>query len=500
MSALGWWARGAWHVARKELLSLFVTPLAYLVATLFLLNQGYNFALLLRVLNDPLAAPGPVMQFYFGGSFFLFWLPVIFICAALSMRLVAEERRLGTLEALLTAPLSPGQLVAGKFVGAYAFYAALWLPTAAFYVLLMGAGRGRRRGRCWRGTSGSGWSARAFGRRAAGQRDRPQPAGGGGNDVRGLHDRGDERLARRTGAVRGGEPGDPGDQPADDDAGAGAGDRRPTLAVPPPGGDGVAAAGGGGGSEPAPAVRTRAAGGAGRVHSGELGGAGEPARGARRLDGGHVYSLSERAREVLAGLPAAVEVTVIVPSTIGGGRPNPLQAELREVLARMTTAAPERLRVRFVDPDRDHQEASAAIGDYALTGRELADGVVLIRSGQGAGLRKAHLLPTDLVSFATGPDVQVTGPRVKEFRGEEALLGKFLAVTDARRVVVCATQGHGEPALDSLEPYSGYAHLRDLLTDAGLTVRTADLSGPEGLSGCDVLLVGGPQGRCRRST
>ena len=134
------WALGAAHVARKELLSLFVTPLAYLVGTLFLLNQGYNFALLLRVLNDPLAAPGPVMQFYFGGSFFLFWLPVIFICTAVSMRLVAEERRQGTLEALLTAPLSAGQIVAGKFAGALLFYAALWLPTGSFYVLLAGAG------------------------------------------------------------------------------------------------------------------------------------------------------------------------------------------------------------------------------------------------------------------------------------------------------------------------------------------------------------------------
>ena len=41
----------------RELLSLFVTPLAYVVGTLFLLLQGWNFALLLRVLNDPLAAP-----------------------------------------------------------------------------------------------------------------------------------------------------------------------------------------------------------------------------------------------------------------------------------------------------------------------------------------------------------------------------------------------------------------------------------------------------------
>ncbi|MGB1276586.1 MAG: hypothetical protein ACPG77_12625 [Nannocystaceae bacterium] len=43
------WLRGAAFLARRELLSLFVTPLAYLVGTLFLLNQGWNFSLLLQV-------------------------------------------------------------------------------------------------------------------------------------------------------------------------------------------------------------------------------------------------------------------------------------------------------------------------------------------------------------------------------------------------------------------------------------------------------------------
>ena len=108
------WVASTIAIARRELLSLFITPLAYLVGTLFLLNQGWNFALLLRVLNDPLAAPGPVMQFFFGGSFFIFWLPVIFICAALSMRQIAEERRGGTHEALLTAPVRPSSPSRGR--------------------------------------------------------------------------------------------------------------------------------------------------------------------------------------------------------------------------------------------------------------------------------------------------------------------------------------------------------------------------------------------------
>ena len=133
------WLEGLWAVFRRELLSLFVTPVAYVVGCLFLLNQGWNFSLLLEVLNDPLAAPGPVMQVFFGGSFFLFWLPVIGLCATLSMRILAEERRTGTLEALLCSPLDPVQIVLGKYFGVLAFYTGLWLPTFSFYLLLCSA-------------------------------------------------------------------------------------------------------------------------------------------------------------------------------------------------------------------------------------------------------------------------------------------------------------------------------------------------------------------------
>jgi ABC-2 type transport system permease protein len=197
---------------------------------------------------------------------------------------------------------------------------------------------------------------------------------------------------------------------------------------------------------------------------------------------------------VLADLSGPIDVVVLVPSTIGEGRPNPVLGEVREVLSRMSAVSPA-LRVRLVDPDRARQEAEQLIADYGLGGRELADGVLLVRAGQGADLRRAHLLPSDLVTYATGPEVQATGPRVKAFRGEEALLTKFLEVSEPRKLRVCYTQGHGEPEYDNLEPYAGYAHLRDLLRDANLETRIADLDAPEGLAECDVLLIGGPQGR-----
>lgn len=488
------WIVGTFAIAFRELISLFVTPLAYVVGTLFLLLQGWNFSLLLRVLNDPLAAPGPVMQFYFGGSFFIFWLPVLFLCAAISMRLLAEEKKQGTLEALLTAPLSPAQVVLGKYIGALSFYAALWGPTAVFYVLLRGANVQPDVGPILAGYLGTfmvGASFLALGM-VTSALSRSQLGAAIGSFVlctivllAGLlvDQVESEPLAvalQSTSLLT-----------MMQELAQGIVDGRfvwlhgavvvcclaiATVAIDP---------------------RRRSQ----RLvqlilliaivgHGAWLG-----ARHSERGDwtGGRVYSLSDRAASVLAQLPGPVDVQVLVPSTIGGGRPNPLAQELREVLGRMADEG-NTLRVRVLDPDADRQQAEQLVAEFGLGGRDLADGVVLVRAGQGAALRKTHLLPGELVTYATGPDVQATGPRVKEFRGEEALLSAFLRVSDPVEITLCHTQGHGEPPFDGLEPFGGYAHLADLLRDANLQLRHADLDSAEGLAGCDVLLVAGPSG------
>jgi ABC-type transport system involved in multi-copper enzyme maturation permease subunit len=490
------WARGTAAIAHRELLSLFVTPLAYLVGTLFLLNQGWNFSLLLQVLNQPLAARGPVMQFYFGGSIFIFWLPVIFICAAISMRLVAEERRQGTLEALLTAPLEPSQVVIGKYLGALGFYVALWLPTGSFYLLLRGAAGPAMApdpGPILSGYLGTflvGASFIAVGL-VFSALSRSQLAAAIGTFVSCtivllaglLTDQVEVWLAKilswtsllammqelaqgivdghwiclHLGVV----------VAALAIAIVATNPRRDWQSI-------------------TQAALVCVAAGHLAVFAG---------RHAERDDwtAGQVYSLSDRAQEVLGNLGGTIDVVVLVPTTIGNGRPNPVRGELREVLLRMQQETGS-IRIRFVDPDVDRQEAERLVDDFGLTGRELPDGIVLIRSGQGSELRRAHLLPSELVTFATGPEVQANGPRVKSFRGEEALLTKFLEVSDPRELTVCYTQGHGEPAFDDLEPFNGYAHLRDLLRDANLETQVAELGTPGSLDACDVLLIAGPKG------
>ena len=492
------WLRGTAAVAGRELLSLFVTPLAYLVGTLFLLNQGWNFSVLLSVLNQPLAARGPVMQYFFGGSIFIFWLPVIFICSVVSMRLIAEERRAGTLEALLTAPLQPSQVVLGKYVGAMVFYVALWLPTGSFYLLLRGASGPAMApdlGPIFSGYLGTflvGASFMAVGLLFSAFA-RSQLAAAIGTFVSCtiallaglLTDQVEVWLAKilsftsLLGMMA--------------ELAQGIVDGRWVwlhLAVVV-GALSVAITALNPRRDWQHIVQTALVCVA-VTHLAVFAG-----RHAERDDwtAGQVYALSERAREVLHQLGGPIDVVIVVPATIGNGRPNPVRGELREVLTRMVGAAKQGvLRVRTVDPDIDRQEAERLIEDFGLTGRELPDGVVLIRAGQGSELRRAFLSPSELVTYATGAEVQANGPRVKSFRGEEALLGKFLEVSDPREITVCYTQGHGEPAYDDLEPFNGYAHLRELLRDAKLETKLARLDDAAALLYCDVILVAGPTG------
>jgi ABC-2 type transport system permease protein len=122
-------------VAKRELAAYFFSPVSYLVLTLFLVVQGYSFWLFLSLLNARPLVHGAVLQYFFGGTF-LFWLFVMFLAAVITMRSFAEERRAGTLEPLCTAPVSEASLVVGKYLGAFGFYAALWLPTGFYLVIL----------------------------------------------------------------------------------------------------------------------------------------------------------------------------------------------------------------------------------------------------------------------------------------------------------------------------------------------------------------------------
>src|SRR5580693_1067786 len=104
-----------WTIARRELSAYFSSPVAYVFIVIFLLLTGF-FTFM-------------VGRFFERGSAdlltFFVWHPwlYLFLVPAVGMRLWSEERRLGTMELLLTMPITPWQAILGKFLASWLFLA-----------------------------------------------------------------------------------------------------------------------------------------------------------------------------------------------------------------------------------------------------------------------------------------------------------------------------------------------------------------------------------------
>ncbi len=129
---------GFFAVYRREMLSLWVTPLAWVLLSVSLLLQGgvfYSIVVHFAQLSELTLDTGP-LQAYFGQHSVLLSITLLLICPALSMRTFAEERRSGTIESLLTAPVSAGALVLGKYGAVLSTYVLIWAPTLLYAVIL----------------------------------------------------------------------------------------------------------------------------------------------------------------------------------------------------------------------------------------------------------------------------------------------------------------------------------------------------------------------------
>ena len=114
-------------IARREAGAYLASPGAYIIIAVFAAITGYLFV-------DGVSVPFPeaTVHRYAGAIIF----SLVFLGPALTMRLLAEERRLGTLDLLLSSPVSDWQVVAGKYLGAMALYVLMLLATLFYAALL----------------------------------------------------------------------------------------------------------------------------------------------------------------------------------------------------------------------------------------------------------------------------------------------------------------------------------------------------------------------------
>jgi ABC-2 type transport system permease protein len=116
----------------REIRSYFYSPIAYIVLVFFLLVSGVDFYFQVSFMNQR-AVEYSVQEAFFNSVFF--WFAFVLIFPLITMRLFAEEFKLGTIEPLMTAPVRDWQVVLSKYFGALFFYVILWLPTLLYFVI-----------------------------------------------------------------------------------------------------------------------------------------------------------------------------------------------------------------------------------------------------------------------------------------------------------------------------------------------------------------------------
>lgn len=126
-------------LTRRELAAYFLSPIGYLVLGGMVLVHGISYGDFVDGLSAAARRTGGAIQEPIVSRYFYGLLPVIalvLMVPALTMRLIAEERRTGSLEVLLTAPVNETPVVLSKFLATWLFFMACWVPAGLFLVAL----------------------------------------------------------------------------------------------------------------------------------------------------------------------------------------------------------------------------------------------------------------------------------------------------------------------------------------------------------------------------
>ena len=474
---------------RRELLAYLRSPVAWIVATLFLLVQGYGFWLLVNVLSASAAPATWPMRYFFGGGF-LFWLFVMLMSSLITMRLVAEERRLGTIEPLLTSPASAASIVVGKYLAALGWWTLLWAPTGVYVILLARlapSGIALDAGPIAAGYFGTllvGAAALAIGLLASTLTQHQLLAvmlgfmaqlgvllAGGAASVATPGSTAQAVLERMS-VLRHME-----------DFARGVVDSRALVWS---GGLAIACVWASVRLVERPTLAARAR----RRALSELIALFAlvvlanvaASRHYRRWDWTRAgaNTLAPRTIDLLKRVDKPVSARLLMLPT---GRADDAFPLTRDLLALYAARAPL-FSVEVVDPDRDPDRVRALAAKWGMSGDELQEGAVVVESGE----RSRYVPRHELIETEVAPD---GGTRLKSFRGEAAIDGALLGVIEGTSPTICFTRGHGELRIDDLS-VDGASDWGEALKRSGDTLRTLTTLDARSLAGCAAIVSAGP--------
>ena len=123
-------------ICGKELYTYFVSPIAYFVFFVFMAVVGFLFTAIFFFQSGSDGSGAVVMQVVFGNISII----LLFFTPALTMKLFAEERKSGTIELLLTSPVTDTEVVVGKFLASLSLLLIMLVLTLLFPMLVLSFG------------------------------------------------------------------------------------------------------------------------------------------------------------------------------------------------------------------------------------------------------------------------------------------------------------------------------------------------------------------------
>ena len=481
-------------VWRRELQVTLRAPIVYVIGGLFLAVQGIAFAGLVGALSDPQrpAPLGALLEGQLAGTL-LTWVLQLVVLTLLGMRAIADDKRSGAWELLLTAQVHERAAVIGKWLAAVTVYALLWIPTLVYLAIVA----------IFRVDSG-GWDLASIatgylGAIALGAALLAWTVAASAATTSTLF-AGALGFALLIAMFLVGElpaafPGLAVDHPGVASA-LGAISLRGLLTRFARGELAVAAVGHVAGLAFVGLSLAVALACAGRRRRREVMRRATSTALAVALTAlvaviatQHSWawdvsaerrnSLDPETVALLGELPARATLTIVQPTFAAL---EPVYAEVKRVAARMAVAGP--VTVRTVDPaalpgglDAAARIAGVAPADLASNG-----GVVVELAGKRRVVDRLQLATIDRDAEGTAA--------VERVAIEQALAGALAQLVHVDPVTACATSGHGELPLDKADKDADWSALADRLRAEGIAIET--LGGSEIPARCNVVLVAGP--------
>ena len=198
------------------------------------------------------------------------------------------------------------------------------------------------------------------------------------------------------------------------------------------------------------------------------------------------YKLSSKTQQVLAGLKEPVDIVVCIP---GGSARDFIEKALqdtRNLLKEFQYIGKEKVRIEYVDPQRDLNRARELVEKYRL---DSPDQIIF-----GCGTRHKLVKLDDTVDIE--PANYMAPPRIRAFNGEGVFLSAIQSVTEEKQSKVYFLTGHGERDPDSADEREGFSVLAGYIKRDNLLVEkwnwAAKQSWPADMG---TLVVAGPQKR-----